>query len=339
MSKHGNKKRLLILSFCAAAILLILCVVLLVSAREKADRAYALAYEDLPLGNTPANVINDGMAVETDGTVFYSNNGIYVKPAGGDAYELTDNRAQSLATWGDWLYFCNLSDSNRCYRIKMDGTGLEDLTDFSVEYLNIVGDKVYFACIKEIDRCGIYCMDADGENLVQLGKQYVAALTACCGRLYYLDKDRDNALYTMKYTGDGIKKITGEYTYCPVLDPENGKIYYSTKSGVYESSLLGGSRKKINDLYGSSLALDGSGNLYIGVYNYTSSNGDGIYRCTTAGDNLRKIRDDDVMYLAFAGGSLWFKSMTQSFSVMRCDTDGENGIFAAGGATNSIAGE
>ena len=95
--------------------------------------------------------------------------------------------------------------------IRKDQKSLEKLTDFSVEYLNIVGDKVYFACIKEIDRCGIYCMDTDGGNLVQLGKQYVAALTACGGRLYYLDKDRDNALYTVKYTGDGIKKITGEF--------------------------------------------------------------------------------------------------------------------------------
>ena len=339
MSKHGNKKRLFLLSACAAAILLILCVVLLVSAQAKAGRAYSLLYDDLPLGNTPANVINGGMTVEVDGTVYYSNYGIYVKPASGDAYELTDVRAQGLTAWDDWLYFSNMSDSNRCYRIKMDGTGLEQLTDFSVEYLNVVGDKLYFACVKEIEKCGIYVMDMDGENLTQLGDQYVSALVAACGRLYYLDKDRDNALYSIKYTGSGTKRITSDFTYCPVIDPENGKIYYSTSSGVYETSLTGKSHKKLNGLYGSSLALDEDGNLYIGVYSYTSTYGDGIYKCTVGGDGLTKIRDDDVMYLTLAGSSLWFKSMTQSFSVMRCDTDGENGIFAAGGAANSIAGE
>lgn len=329
-----NKKRLKIILTAVAAI----CIGAFGIVSAMPEKTVG-AIETRTLGNSPANIANGGMVVQDGTDVYYSNNGIYVKPMDGTAREVTQLRAQGLCTDGEWLYFSNLSDNNRCYRIRKDGTEAQQLTDFSVEYLNLIGDRLYFACTRELERCGIYVMKPDGSGMEKISGVFVSSLLAYGGRLYYTDKDADGKLFSVSEDGQDQKQLTKGQAYCPIFVPEEGQIYYSSQDGIFRINPDGSAKKQISRVPANRLATDEEGNLYYGYFDYSGKGETGIYRCGPEGENPQRIRGDETIYLAVANGELYFKSMTQGMAVMRCALDGTNGMYIAGGQANSIAGE
>ena len=282
-------------------------------------------------GNTPTNISNGGMVTETDCGTAYSNNGIYIKPDGGEAYELTNDRAEALSFGGGYIYYCNQSDNNRCYRIDMQGNS-QKLTDFSVEYINIVDDDIYFLCNKEIENFGIYKMGLEGQGLEKLSDVYASCLLVYKNRLYYADKDRGGALCMMDADGKNVRVIYDRPAACPVFCEANMRLYFAGKEGIYRCRADGSALEQMSDIPATGIAIDGE-TLFYSCFSYSGEVTSGIVRSDIALDKYNRIRGDEVMYLGIGGGQLYFKSMSQSFSVMRTDFNGENGVFAAGGET------
>lgn len=331
-SKNGTNKNKLttktksIVIICIIAFLILVAVavpVLLGGGSEPVPDSSAF-------GNTPTNTANGGMVVDVGELTYYSNNGIYIKPAGGDAYALSTDRAQSLAYMGGYLYYCNISDNNRCYRINVESGISEKITDFSVEYINIVDNEIYFLCNKELETCGIYKMGLSGENLEKISDVFASSLLAYQGRLYYTDKDMSGSLYYMSYAGDAVTRITKGMTYCPVISEENLRLYYSTAKGVYSSKLDGSSAKRLSSKSATCIAFYEQ-TLILSRFSYSDQNGSGIFSTGLGMTNIKKIRDDEVLYISVGKGKLYFESISSGFAVIRCDIDGENGIYAAGG--------
>ena len=79
-----------------------------------------------------------------------------------------------LNAWGDYIYYSDLADGGKLYRIKKDGTGeKEKLNDIRSNYVNIVDGKIYFCSEdmtgeEQIVDQGIYEMDLDGSNLKRI---------------------------------------------------------------------------------------------------------------------------------------------------------------------------
>lgn len=77
-----------------------------------------------------------------------------------------------------------------------------------------------------------------------------------------------------------------------------------------------------------SIAITSQGDILIGEYDYTgASESTGIYRLTQ--EEKIKIRDDEAMWLAVCNDQIYFKSMTRGMEIMRCDINGENGVYVA----------
>lgn len=289
-------------------------------------------------GNQIDNIANGGMAVwdEATKTVFYSNQGIFAKPDQGEAYEVTDIDAQSLAIKDQKLFFCNLDDNNRCYSLSLNNGELQKLNDaLSVEYLNIWKDKLYFVCPREIDKRGIYSMDLDGENLMRISDIYAGSLILYQEFFFFLNKEDGNCLYRMDMDGKNLQKLTDSQTYCPIISQENGRLYYSDTETICSCNLEGKARKKIVSFHANTLAFDNKGQLIFGSFDYSGRCiNTGVYRIN--GENIEKIRDDEVLWLSSCKNNLYFKSLTQNLEVMRCDFDGKNGVYVAGNERDSM---
>ena len=286
-------------------------------------------------GNDISNVANGGHVVDVGDSTYYSNIGIWVKPDDGKAYELTDQRAAAMSVYGDYIYFCNISDNNRCYKIRLDGSGMEKVTDFSVDYINIVDDKIFFVCNKETATRGVFSMNPDGTELEQISDKLVAAMVAYKDRLFYIDKDMNNRLYSMNHRGKDIKRITDDFVYCVTTDGE--ELICSTTEGLYRMNWKGYYETKIGDISPTSL-LVADDQLFYSCYSYTGDADNlGIYRCDAlTGENVEQIREDQSMFLATGGGKLYFKSIEEGMVVMRCNFDGSEGTFTAGGEASGM---
>ena len=327
--KKGQKK--------PAAVVVIILIACAAIALAAALQIGELIPDKTYRGNTASNIANGGMAVmdELSGDVYYSNNGIFVKKDDEQAYMLSEQRAQSMVMDGEKLYFCNMSDAYRCYSINTDGTGLKKLNDeISAEYLNVQDGRIYFACIRQIDKRGIYSMNTDGSDLKKEADAYPASLILYKNYFYYLNKEDSNRLYMINRSTGVSQKITSKYTYCPIISVKDNKLYYSYTDGIYSASLDGGYEKLISQGYANKLALTDDGTLIAAAFSYQGEEGSGIYAIGDAGKS--RIRGDEAMWLSVCGDKLYFMSLTQGFEVMRCDLDGQNGVYIAGGDGDSM---
>ncbi len=331
MKRISKKRRSLdgkkILIFAAIAAITIAIIVI-----ASVDAFSMLVPDNEENGNSASNIANGGMAVldEKSGTVYYSNNGIYAKPKDGEAYEVIEDRAQSLAYQDGVIYFCNMSDNNRCYSFDVETGEKRRLNqDISVEFINVEGENIYFSCVKEIDKRGIYKMDLDGGNLTQISEVYADQLILYKDYFYFINKQDGNTLYRMNLGGKEVLRLTDSYTYCPVVSTADNRIYYSDKDAVYSCNLDGKYTKLIFNGNARSIAITSQGDILIGEYDYTgASESTGIYRLTQ--EEKIKIRDDEAMWLAVCNDQIYFKSMTRGMEIMRCDINGENGVYVAG---------
>lgn len=327
------KKRLLIVAAAAAA--LIITAALIISA------VCAIVPDRAEKGGSIVNIANGGMAVtdRMSGTVYYSNNGIYAKPADGDAYEVTDARAKSLAIADGVLYFCNMSDNNRCYAIDLESGEMKKINDeLSVEYINIEDGKLYFACNREIDKAGIYSMNTDGSGLSFISDAYCASMMLYKDQFYFTNKWDDGKLYRVNKQGRAVTKLTDKRVSCAVINTQDNHIYYSDAEGIFRCDTNGRYTEKLADINATALAFDDENELIYSRYDYSEEAEDvGIYRLK---DGLcERIRDDEAMWLAVCSDKLYFKSLTQGFAVMRCDFDGKNGVYIAGNEGSSMLAE
>ena len=319
------------------AALILICIACAAIALAAALGISSLVPDKTYRGSSISNIANGGMAVtdEAAGDVYYSNNGIFVKKQDEDAYMLTQERAQSLILVDGTLYFSNTGDANRCYAINVDGSGLKKLNgDISVEYLNEENGRLYFACVREIDKKGIYSMKTDGTDLKQEADVYPGSLFLYKNYFYYINKEKGNLLYRINRATGANERVTDKYTYCPVVSQEKNKLYYSYTDGIYEASLDGSFEKKLSESYANSIALTEEGKLVLVAFNYKADDGAGRY--VLENSELKKIRDDEVMWLSVCSDKLYFLSMTKGFDVMRSDIDGQNGVYVAGGEEGSM---
>ena len=286
-------------------------------------------------GNDISNTANGGFVVEQGENTYYSNIGIWVKPKDDVAYELTDQRAGAMAIYGDEIYFSNLSESNRCYKIGTDGEGLEQVTDFSIDYLNIVDDKLYFVCNKETGTRGVYSMDPDGGNLQKISDKLVSGMIASRGKLYYIDRDQNSNLYSMEFDGSEVTRITNAFTHCMTTDGK--KLICSTDEGIFRMEWDGTEPKQLSAMPATSLLML-KNKLYYSCYSYTQELKEtGIYCCNPeTGKSVEKVRKDQAMYLGTGHDMLYFKSLEEGMVVMRSNPDGTEGTYVAGGEASGM---
>ena len=162
--------------------------------------------DEFVVGNNPGNLYNEGLFLEMNGKVYFSN------PLGSDCL----------------------------YSMNPDETNLKELTVMSVSNITGAGKFLYFYLdpkstsetndLKGLGKVstfyGLYRSDLNGENQELLDREHITNLQLVGSRVYYKVNLGTNAgLHSVRIDGKGKRLVTTEQ-----LDPScalDGKIYYS----------------------------------------------------------------------------------------------------------------
>lgn len=74
-----------------------------------------------------------------------------------------DTRAYNIIVEGDYVYYMNIDDNYRIYRMRLSTYEKEKLTDDTVDLFNVYGNNIFYQKNSE-DAPGIYHMRADGSG-------------------------------------------------------------------------------------------------------------------------------------------------------------------------------
>ena len=87
------------------------------------------------------------------------------------------------------LYFGNINDSEKLYRISLNTFKLKKISDNRAPFLVVDGDKIYFSNFSSGGH--IYSSDLNGGNLKQLNKVYSTNLTLESPYIKFFNKSID----------------------------------------------------------------------------------------------------------------------------------------------------
>lgn len=224
--------------------------------------------ENVQRGNTIGNNGNFGIAVNNGDEIYYSSTGIWRYNAGGKDDKISEDEAFYLNYHDGWIYYSNLSDNGKLYRIRTNGSGKEALSNMRTESIDIVGDTVYFATTvlggeDETPAIGIYRLGPEGDptKIITVNAEHISVLG---NNIYFVDKGNGYKLCFVKKDGTGLTVVTDEFIHA--YDVADDWIYCAGRESIYKMRKDGSSKTLLSNTGATSILVVG-GSVY---YNYLS---------------------------------------------------------------------
>lgn len=241
------------------------------SAENQSLRAQLAAYGPaVPQGNTSGNITNWGIAAKQGDWVYFSNisnnHRLYkMRLDGSSKSKLNDDDSLYLNVVGDWIYYINRTDQNKIYKIKTDGTGRARIdNDHSATSMVVDGDWIYYVTVSDQSR--IYKIKTDGTNKTKVGDDYgVTNLYEADGWIYYTAEAQSNKIYKIKTDGTQKTKLYDEAA--AQLNVAGRWIYFNKAvgGGTYRINTDGTGLTRLIDEAGPSSSLNVDGDwIYYG---------------------------------------------------------------------------
>ncbi|HAG10266.1 MAG TPA: hypothetical protein DCK76_02500 [Desulfotomaculum sp.] len=214
---------------------------------------------------------------------------------------------------GDSIYYSNLKDQGKLYKMKVDGSEATKITDDLAWYINVTGDDIFYS---GGDGWNLTKIKTDGSGKTVLDTQ-AYHVNVINGWIYYTKGFlQDGKMYKMKTDGSNRTQISEDHI--SDLVATNNAIYYS--SDYYGKSI------KIN--------LDGSGKIKLFAaranfglnvednWLYFNHN-DALYKIKTDGTELSKICGDDARCINVSGDWVYYSDYSEDRKVLyRINVDG-----------------
>jgi len=119
---------------------------------------------------------------------------------------ITQEYGSSLAYSNGWLFFANIFDSNKLYKVKLDGSEKQLALDKSVDNLIAEEDWLYFHDSLNFKIGRISVNDTTKvENLID--EVYVTDVNISGDRLYYINGTSTREIWSAKKDGSDIRKM------------------------------------------------------------------------------------------------------------------------------------
>ena len=295
-----------------------------------------------------------GEYLATDGSYLYyaknslvdtkDTNGIYkVAISGSDAapVRIVKDKAAYIVVVGNYLYYSNLSDGKKLYRVSKTADDLEsgvkarsgDLADEKVEYLIADGTELYFNSTKTLVGVGVAAavrkLDTASNKEIKLTTDAGKYLNKVDNYIYYVNSDK----LTSELCGDGIYRVS--VSMASDNNKSGEKIFAVTDGNGYSSLASDGKYLyyyKLNDkhFYRNSLSGNDEVDLMKGfvppapvmkvacyaetkVYNgevyFINSYGDGmLYKYNLASKRVNKVLEDRVSNMYFYNGYMYYST-------------------------------
>lgn len=291
-------------------------------------------------GNTPSNISNNGLALEHDGRIYFSNASaggeLYsMNPDGTDARKLCDDQAEFINAVGDRLYYRSSGENYDAvygiFTIRIDGTDRRRVgEDFALD-LSIYGDRIYYtttipASSLPSDSPGggvqsrnwvFYSMSLDGTDKIELGREPCDCINVAGGRIYYRDM-ADFHIYTSRLDGGNKVQLTDDQaSQIIVMDDTIYYVNYGDGNRLYAMNPDGTDRRKLGDDPASFVNVVGDTIFYTNMNDYYK-----IYAMNLDGTNGWKLSDDTTWFINVAGDRLYYVSLNDGMMLRSIKTDG-----------------
>ena len=139
---------------------------------------------------------------------------------------------------GNWIYFINLDDNYKPYKMDVNGQNKEVILDKEVIYMVIYVDKVYYS-YQEKGQGFLESMNLDGSGKELIANVKARQMVIDNEYIYYLDFDKDE-LSRLKLEDGSIESLSDKRIFNYVKD--NDYIFYTLKEeqekGFFESKGL-----------------------------------------------------------------------------------------------------
>lgn len=136
-----------------------------------------------------------------------------------------DSALNYMNVVGDWIYYCNSDENNNLYRVKIDGSGKQKLNNSNSRNINIVGSYIYYSAMDENDNGSLYKMKVGGSENKMLSNIDCSTAVAVHGDYIYCTGFNSKGIYRIKNDGTGYESIS-KNRYVISLCVTGNYIYY-----------------------------------------------------------------------------------------------------------------
>ncbi len=197
------------------------------------------------VGNTPGNLYNDGLFLEMNGRVYFSNplrdNTLYsMNPDETDLKQLTVMNTHHIVGYGKYLYFYldyartnkdsdtkglgSVSTFYGLYRSELDGEKQTILDREYISAIQLVGSYLYYT-ISAGEEAGLNKIRIDGEDHALVTSEKLDPSCAFEGNIYYNGIDLDHDLHVMDTMNEDASSIIySGNIWQPIY--QDGYVYY-----------------------------------------------------------------------------------------------------------------
>lgn len=169
----------------------------------------------------PAQQIN----IAGDRMVFVRDRRMYSMPRdGGMALQVSDDVAENVMTWGDWIYYANGNDGFRPYRIKEDGTGRTKLSIDETLFFTMTGDWLFYSNLSDGEK--LYRVKHDGTGRAKVSDDRVGYLNADSRYVYFTNTSQGNTVFRIRPDGTDRAKVAGGDGPAGPIGIVPGKLFY-----------------------------------------------------------------------------------------------------------------
>lgn len=191
--------------------------------------------------------INGGFVTETFNAIggFYKMDGKTRKIT-----KLSDDAADSLKIYGDWIYFANAAEFNMLFKMRFDGTERQRVTDMTLSGFEIAGDEIilsekflpkYYMLTRGYDifgrkfrRLSRIALDGSGYEIVSEIQHFPIRYIE--PYIYAREMDWERALGDIwRYDKDDFS----EPTLVLPADGENRILFFDNERTVFRESVFG----------------------------------------------------------------------------------------------------
>lgn len=182
-----------------------------------------------------------------DGLLYYYSQGSLYRSTltGSSIKKINDfNSITKFIIYDNYIYYINHKDSNRIYRMNLDGTGRKKLSnDKDMKNLSITNRYIFYASSQVL-----YRMNLDGSGRLKISAQGAENIVTDYRYVYYIDQaTRD--IMKVKFDGTGITRLSHDNAIN--LNISGNTLYYSNGKDynkLYAITTEGKTKTKILDV-------------------------------------------------------------------------------------------
>jgi hypothetical protein len=214
---------------------------------------------------------------------------------------------------GNWIYYKNLSDDNRIYKIKTNGSENQKISYNSCAKLIVYGDYIYYTNSSDGYSLYKFAVNNGGAETKIIDEQ-IFEFNVSDEYIYYNSR-YDKKFYKVKTDGTNKTKISDIDVNNFVID--NEWIYYSNFT---------------QDGYLFKMKIDGTENTRLTQYYTDNTNvkddwiylikGRKLYKIKNDGTGCSKICDDDLTSINIIGDWVYYINSSDNYKLYKIKADG-----------------